>query len=89
MKPVVRACVLRLGVMAIVGALCSFVIFRFVPYNKTLMTALLLLVTLPPSYSVTIFGDLGDETEFISTMMSFSTLVSLILYIGVCVFAIS
>ena len=89
MKPVVRACVLRLGVMAIVGALCSFIIFRFVPYNKTLMTALLLLVTLPPSYSVTIFGDLGDETEFISTMMSFSTLVSLILYIGVCVFAIS
>ena len=89
MKSVIRAYAIRMIIMAGVGALCSFLIFRFVPYSKTLMTALLLLVILPPSFSMAIFGDLGDEGEFVSTTMSFGTLVGLILYIGVSVFALS
>ena len=88
LKPVMKACLLRLAVMAVVGALCAFIIFRFVAYDKMLMTVLLLLITLPPSYAVTIFGDLGDEMEFISTTISFSTLLSLIMYIGIIVFAL-
>lgn len=88
MKPVLKAYLIRLTVMIVVGALCSFLIFRFVPYTKTLMTALLLLVTLPPSFSMAIFGDLGNDSEFVSTTMSFGTLVGLVLYIGVCVFAL-
>lgn len=89
MKSVLQAYALRLVIMAGVGALCSFLIFRFVPYSKTLMTALLLLVTLPPSFSMSIFGDLGEESEFVSTTMSFGTLLGLILYIGVSVFALA
>ena len=89
MGPVVRACLLRLGTMAAVGALCSFLVFRFVPYSRTLMCVLLLLVTLPPSFSMAIFGDLGEESEFVSTTMSVGTLVGLILYIGVAVFALA
>lgn len=88
MKSVIQAYLIRLIIMAGVGALCSFLIFRFVPYSKTLMTALLLLITLPPSFSIAIFGDLGDESEFVSTTMSFGTLVGLVLYIGVSIFAL-
>ena len=88
MKAVVKAYAIRLVVMAAVGALCTFLIFRFVPYNKMLMTAMLLLVTLPPSFSISMFGDLGEESEFIATTMSFGTLLSLIFYIGVSVFAL-
>lgn len=89
MKPVVKAYVIRLVIMSLVGAVCSFIMFRFVPYTKTLMTVILLLVTLPPSFSMSIFGDLGDEAEFVSTTMSFGTLVSLILYVGISIFALS
>lgn len=88
MKYVIQAYLLRLAAMAVVGILCSFLIFRLVPYSKTLMTALLLLVTLPPSFAISIFGDLGNESEFVSTTMSFGTLLSLILYIGISVFAL-
>ena len=88
MKSVIQAYAIRLVIMAAVGALCSWLIFLFVPYSKPLMTCLLLLVTLPPSFSIAIFGDLGDEAEFVSTSMSFGTLVGLILYIGVSVFAL-
>ena len=89
MKSVVQAYAIRLVIMAGVGALCSFLIFRFVPYSKPLMTSLLLLVTLPPSFSMAIFGDLGEDAEFVSTTMSFGTLVGLVLYIAVSVFALS
>ena len=89
MKSVVQAYAIRLAIMAGVGALCSFLIFRFVPYSKPLMTSLLLLVTLPPSFSMAIFGDLGEDAEFVSTTMSFGTLVGLVLYIAVSVFALS
>ena len=88
MVSVVKAYVIRLFVMAVIGALCSFIIFRFVPYNKMLMTSLLLLITLPPSFCMAIFGDLGEEAEFMSTSMSFGTLVGVILYIGVSIFAL-
>lgn len=88
MVSVVKAYMIRLFIMALVGSLCTFIIFRFVPYNKMLMTSLLLLVTLPPSFSMAIFGDLGDDAEFVSTTMSFGTLVGIILYIGVSVFAL-
>lgn len=89
MKSVIQSYAIRLVIMAGVGALCSFLIFRFVPYSKPLMTSLLLLVTLPPSFSMAIFGDLGDDAEFVSTTMSFGTLVGLVLYIAVSVFALS
>ena len=89
MKSVIQAYLWRIIIMAGVGALCSFLIFRFVPYSKSLMTALLLLVTLPPSFSMAIFGNLGEEGEFVSTTMSFGTLVSLVLYIPISVFVLA
>ena len=88
MRPVVTTALLRLAVTGAVSALVAFVVFRFVPFDRVLLFSILLVYLLPPSFAIPVFSKLeaGDE-EYVSTTISFSTLVSLLVFVVMAVFA--
>jgi len=89
MKPVLRTVLLRLGIMAVLCAAATFILFRLIPYDKQLMAALLLGFSLPAPFIIPLFADVGEHGEYISTTLSVQALVSVALYAGVAVFSLS
>ncbi len=87
LKPVVVTSLLRLLVMGATGALVAFLVFRFVPYDRVLLFSILLLFLLPPSFAVPVFSKLEGSEEYISTTISFSTVITLLIFIVMAVFA--
>lgn len=80
--PVVVTALLRLGIMGGMGALTAYLVFLFVPFDRTLLFSILLLFLLPPSFAIPVFSKLRGSEEYISTTISFSTVVTLLLFIG-------
>lgn len=89
MQPVLRTVLLRLGIMAVLCAAATFILFRLIPYDKQLMAALLLGFSLPAPFIIPLFADVGEHGEYISTTLSVQALVSVALYAGVAVFSLS
>ena len=88
MKPVIFTSVLR---MIILGALCvvsCLIIFRFIPYTKEHLCILILAYTLPASYGLTTFAKFEGHNDYVATTVSFSTILTLIAFVGLTVFAI-
>lgn len=88
MRPVVTTALLRLAVTAAVAALVSFTVFLFVPFDRVLLFSILLVYLLPPSFAIPVFSKLeqGGE-EYVSTAISFSTLITLLVFVVMAVFA--
>lgn len=87
LKPVVITSLLRLVNMGLIGALVTFLVFRFVPYDRVQMFSIMLLFLLPPSFSIPVFSKLEGSEEYISTTISFSTVVTLLVFIVMAVLA--
>jgi predicted permease len=81
LKPVAVTSLLRFLVMGTVGALVAFIVFRFVPYDRVLLFSILLLFLLPPSFAVPMFSKLEGYEEYISTTISFCTIITLLIFI--------
>ena len=62
------------------------IIFRFIPYNKETMVALILAFSLPGSYAIPMFGKFEGHRDYVSTSISFSTLVTLLVFVGLTVY---
>lgn len=91
MKANVRKAVLftvftRFPLMWAFCALSCLIIFRFIPYSKETMTALILAFSLPGSYSIPIFGKFEGHRDYVSTTISVSTIVTLIVFVGLTVY---
>lgn len=89
MKPVIATALLRLAVMGAIAALCAFAVFRVVPFDRVQLFAILLVFLLPPSFSIPIFSELRGSEEYVSTTISFSTLVSLVCFAVMAAFALA
>lgn len=89
MKPVVVTALLRLFVMCAVGALVSFIVFRFVPFDRVQLFAILLVFLLPPSFSIPVFSKLEGSEEYVSTTISFSTIVTLLVFVVMAAVALA
>ena len=87
LKSVALTALLRLLVMGAAGALTAFLVFRFVPCDRVLLFAILLLFLLPPSFAVPMFSRLEGSEEYVSTTISFSTVVTLLVFVVMAVFA--
>ena len=87
MRPVLFTAFTRLVTMAVFCAISSFVIFRFIPYSKETLVALMIAFSLPASYAIPIFGKFEGHKEYVSTTISFSTVLTLIVFIGMTIFA--
>lgn len=89
MRQVAVTALLRLAVMGTVAALCAFVVFRIVPFDRVQLFAIVLVFLLPPSFSIPIFSELRGSEEYVSTTISFSTLVTLACFAAMAVFAVA
>lgn len=90
LKPVLLTCVFRLISMWLACAFAYFVIFRFVPYDKKIFLVLLVAYSLPPTYSLPLFTSFrGNKKlqEYCSTVISFSTIFALIIFVFVSIYA--
>lgn len=85
-KPVLFTVFTRFISMAILCVISCLIIFRFIPYSKETMVALILAFSLPGSYSIPMFGKFEGHRDYVSTTISFSTLVTLIVFIGLIVY---
>lgn len=88
MKPVAITLALRLGVMAVVFALVSLVLFAIIPYDKLLMLALMLQYTLPAPFIIPLFADLKEDGEYVSTTLSMGTLLTVVLFVFIAAFSL-
>lgn len=89
LKPVAVTACLRFLVMGAVGALVCFVVFSIVPYDKTLLFSILLLFMLPPSFAIPVFSKLEGSKEYVSTTISFSTILCLLAFVIMAVFSLT
>ncbi len=87
LRPVLFTSLTRLATMAVFCALSSFVIFRFIPYSKETFVALMIAFSLPASYAIPMFGKFEGHKEYVATTISFSTVLTLIVFVGLTIFA--
>ncbi len=88
LRPVAVTVLCRLAIMGGLLAAVSFVIFQFVPYDKGLQIALMILYALPAPFIVPLFADVGEEGKYISTSLSVHTLCTILLFAAIAAFSL-
>lgn len=83
LRPVLITVALRLAVMA------ALVVFRFLPFDKLTMAALLVLFSLPAPFIIPLFADVGDDAEYVSTSYSAQTLATMLCFVGIAVYTMA
>ena len=89
MRPVMITVLLRLGVTAVLLALDALIVFSVIPFEKPLFVALMLAWSLPAPFIIPLYADLGRDSEYISTVLSMQTVVSILLFIGVAAYSLA
>lgn len=89
LKPVAVTALLRLAVMGAMGAGVSAFVFSLVPYDRTLLFSILLLFFLPPSFAIPVFSKLEGSEEYVSTTISFSTILTLLIFVVMAIVSLS
>lgn len=87
LKSVLFTSVTRIVVMGAFCALSALVIFRFIPFDRKYLVVLMLAYSLPASYGIPMFAKFKGHTDYVSTTISFSTVLTLIAFIGLTVYA--
>ncbi|MEI3405762.1 MAG: AEC family transporter [Christensenellales bacterium] len=80
LRPVLTTMGLRLGVLAVVCAVVSGILFAVIPFDKGLLLALMLQYTLPAPFIIPLYADLGDDAEYVSTTLSLGTVLAVLLF---------
>ena len=76
----------RFAAMWAFCAVSCLIIFHFIPYSKETIVALILAFSLPGSYAIPMFGKFEGHRDYVSTSISFSTLVTLLVFVGLTVY---
>ncbi len=76
----------RFAAMAAFCVVSCLIIFRFIPYSKETMVALILAFSLPGSYAIPMFGKFEGHRDYVSTTISFSTLLTLLVFAGLTIY---
>lgn len=88
MKPTLITVAVRLLLTAALLALDSLIVFRVLPFDKQLLVAIMLAWSLPAPYIIPLYADMKREGAYISSVLSMETVISVLLFIGVAVYAI-
>ena len=88
LRPVVITVVCRLAVMAVLLVGVSFLVFRFVPYDRSLQIALMILYALPAPFIIPMFADVKEEGTYISTTLSLQTICTILLFAGIAAYSL-
>ena len=89
LRPVFRTALLRIAILATVGTVCTFLIFSFVPFNKDLLMALILVYSLPAPFIIPLFATHAkDSSRYISACYSLETVLTLVIYVPLIIFSV-
>lgn len=89
LRPVLTTMGLRLGVLAVVCAAVSGILFAVIPFDKGLLLALMLQYTLPAPFITPLYADLGDDAEYVSTTLSLGTVLAVLLFFLLAAFSLA
>ena len=89
LRPVLTTMGLRLGVLAVVCAAVSGILFAVIPFDKGLLLALMLQYSLPAPFIIPLFADMGDDAEYVSTTLSLSTVLAVLLFFLLTAFSLA
>lgn len=89
LKPVALTVLARLVVMAALLAGSSFIIFRIIPYDKSLQIALMILYALPAPFIIPLFAKVGKDGKYISTTLSVHTICTILLFVAIAAFSLA
>lgn len=89
LRPVLTTMGLRLGVLAVVCAAVSGILFAVIPFDKGLLLALMLQYTLPAPFIIPLYADLGDDAEYVSTTLSLGTVLAVLLFFLLTAFSLA
>lgn len=78
---------LRLILMIAAGAVTIFLIFKVVPYDETLLLALMMMFILPAPFIIPVYSSSEEEADFVSAFLSTNTLVTVVLFAGLILFS--
>lgn len=81
LNPVLKTVFFRLIFMAIFCVFEIFVVSRFMNIDKVLLFAIIVLFSLPASFSIPLFARTEKHKDYISTCISIETIICLILFI--------
>lgn len=87
--PVLKTILLRVVVLGVLLVVSCAVIFCVVPFDKNLFMALILLFSLPAPFIIPLYADVESEGVYISTTLSMNTLVTVLIFIILSVYALS
>lgn len=87
-KPVIKTTIIRFAIMGVLFLAASKLIFLFIPFDKNLNMALMLIFSLPAPFIISLFADVGEDGEYISTTLSVGTLLAIVLFSGIAVYSI-
>ncbi len=89
LRPVLTTIGLRLGILAVICTAVSFALFALIPYDKSLLMALILQYILPAPFIIPLFADLGDDAEYVATTLSLGTVVAVVLFFFLTAFSLA
>ena len=89
LRPVLTTMGLRLGVLTVVCAVVSGILFAVIPFDKGLLLALMLQYTLPAPFIIPLYADLGDDAEYVSTTLSLGTVLAVVLFFFLAAFSLA
>lgn len=87
--PVIKTIAFRVVVMAALLFVSSLVVFQIIPFDKHLFMAMILLYSLPAPFIIPLYADVESEGIYISTTLSMNTLVTIFIFIGLSIYALS
>lgn len=87
--PVVKTLVFRAVVMGVLLCAASLIIFQIVPFDKQLFMALILLFSLPAPFVIPLYADVESEGIYISNTLSMGTLITILIFVGLSVYAVA
>lgn len=86
LMPVIKTIALRLAVMGLLLLLAIAVIFAIIPFDKTLLLALIMMFSLPAPFIIPLYANVESEGEYISTTLSLNALVTIALFVVLAFF---
>jgi len=87
--PVLKTLVFRMAVMSVLLCAASMVIFQILPFDKRLFMAMILLFYLPAPFVIPLYADVESEGVYISATLSMGTLITILVFIGLSVYAVA
>ena len=87
--PVVKTLVFRTVVMGVLLCAAALIVFQVMPFDKQLFMALVLLFALPAPFVIPLYADVESEGVYISNTLSMGTLITILIFVGLSVYAVA